>query len=220
MQKSAAKLWFDFLREADRMGLDVNWDFYAPWGTPVQIRSCTFEAWWRERGKSLLDESVDQQMAVEKIRDGRLRVTIPANWTVRRIREEIGPLISPFLSNARVRGKREFVIKGRYSYKDFRKYLKVLQTGVPTPELVAEKVPIKLALKEMALDEQLRINRANLATETSASKAISKGKKRYKKFRAATMKNPSARNGYLWRRRGVKIAENVAKGIFPGNNRS
>lgn len=218
--KSQVGLWFNYLKLAARLGLNIEWGFYRLWGTPEEIRHAKFGTWWRIKGRSLFERSNETQIRVVSQQKGFIDLRVPSHWTVRQVRKEIGPIFSTVRVKDAPRGKGEFVIKGRYSYADFKKYLRLIESDLKARESGKRDVMGKL-IRTFKIEEEKRKEKAKKATATSAANAAKRGKKRHRRFKATETKVTAneQRNGYLWRKRGRRIAENVARGEFPGTNR-
>jgi hypothetical protein len=219
--KHQASVWFDYLKLADRLGLKVDWDFYKPWGTREEICQLKFGTWWRTKGQFLFEAPAESQIKVVGAKDGYVDIRIPSHWTVRQVRKEIGPVFSTVRTKDAPRGTGEFHIKGRFSYGDFKNYIRLLELDLRAREQGKRDVMGNL-MRAFRVEEKKRKDRAAKATATSSANAAKRGKKRYKRFKAVEVKVTSneQRNGYLWLKKARRIAENVARGSFPGGNRS
>lgn len=219
--KSQVGVWFDYLKLADRLGLKVDWGFYKPWGTQAELRRLRFGTWWRTKGQSLFEASAEGQIKVVGSKNGYVDIRIPAHWTVRQVRKEIGPVFSQVRTKDAPRGTGEFHIKGRFSYGDFVSYKRVLELDLNARDR-GQREKMGNLIRAFRAEEQKRKDRAAKATATSSAKAAQRGKKRHRKFKAVEVKvTPNEqRNGYLWLKKARRIAANVAKGEFPGRDRS
>lgn len=213
--RSQVDLWFQYLKLADRLGYPVNWKFYREWGTRQEIRTKRFGTWWRERGEALFNEERPSLIKVVSQGGPTLTLEIPAHWTVRRLRKEIGPVFAAIPRTPVPKGKGEYVLKGRYSYKDFVTYLRLMNI-----ELEAAAARKQLGMKEKLIllkkAEAERKRRFEKATARSKEQAMAAGRKKHRKFRAVTVSTPEQRNGYIWIKKAKRIAANVANGEFPG----
>jgi hypothetical protein len=214
--KSQVNLWFDYLKIADQLGMNVDWIRYKPWGTKEEIRQLKFGTWWRLTGRKLFEAPADSQIKVIGKRDGFVDIRIPSHWTVRQVRKEIGSVFSTVRDKNAPRGTGEFHIKGRFSYGDFVSYKRLLELDIAARQRGRKEVMGDL-IRAFRADEKKRKDRADEATQTSAINAAARGKKRHRKFRSVQVKvTPNEqRNGYIWLKKGRKIAENVASGCFP-----
>jgi|688.fasta_scaffold172581_3 hypothetical protein len=219
--KSQVSVWFDYLKIADRLGLKVAWAFYKPWGSQEEIRQLRFGTWWRTRGRSLFEASAESQIEVVGSKGGYVDIRIPAHWTVRQVRKEIGPVFSTVRTKDAPRGTQEFNIKGRFSYGDFVSYKRVLELDLNARDR-GQREKMGNLISAFRAEEQKRKDRAARATATSSARAAQKGRRRHKKFKAIEVRvTPNEqRNGYIWLKKARRIAANVAKGEFPGGNRS
>lgn len=214
--RSQADLWFQYLKLADRLGYSVDWKFYRQWGTRDEIRTKRFGTWWRERGEALFTEERPSQIKVISQGGATVTLEIPAHWTVRRLRKEIGPVYAAISKAPAPKGKGEFVLRGRYSYGDFVTYLRLLNIDLDAAA-TGQQLGMKDKLIRLKKAEEVRLRRLAKATESSKRRAGAAGRKRYRKFRAVTVSAPEQRNGYIWIKKGKRIAANVAKGEFPGS---
>jgi hypothetical protein len=214
--KSQVNVWFDYLKIADRLGLDIDWNFYEEWGSPGELRALKFGTWWRQKGSWLFEAPPDAKISVTSVRSGFVNVRIPAHWTVRELRREIGPVFAAVRLKTAPKGKAQFVINGRFSYGDFVTYKRLLELDLAARKHGRREVMGNLITKFRA-DEKKRKDRAESATQTSTRNAAARGKRRHRKFRAVEVKvTPNEqRNGYIWLKKARKIAENVARGGFP-----
>lgn len=218
--KSQVSLWFDYLKLADRMGLRVDWGYYKPWGTREEIRDLKFGTWWRLKGKALFEQPADTQISVTKVDGGFVHVKIPAYWTVRKVRREVGPVFAPVRSKNVPKGIGGFVIRGRFSYGDFVSYKRLLELDL-NARAGGSSEKMGSLLRTFRVEERRRKEKAAVATQTSSAKAAARGKRRHRKFRAVEVKVTAneQRNGYIWLKKAKRIAENVATGVFPGGGR-
>ena len=214
--RSQVDLWFQYLKLADRLGYPVDWKFYRPWGTREELRTKKFGTWWRERGEALFTEERPSQIKVVSSGGATVTLEIPAHWTVRRLRQEIGPVFDSIPKAPVPRGKGEYVLKGRYSYTDFVTYLRLMNIDLESAA-AGKQIGMKEKLIQLKKAEAERKRRFGKATEKSKEKAKAAGKKRHRKFRAVTVSSPEQRNGYIWIKKAKKIAANVANGEFPGS---
>lgn len=214
--RSQVSLWFQYLKLADELGYPVDWKFYRKWGTRQELRTKRFGTWWRERGEALFMEERPSQIKVVSSGGPTVTLEIPAHWTVRRLRKEIGPVFDAIPKAPVPKGKGEYVLKGRYSYTDFVTYLRLMNI-----DLEAAASGKQMGMKEKLLllkkTEAERKRRFDKATATSAAKAKTAGRRKYRKFRAVTVSKPEQRNGYIWIKKAKRIAANVARGDFPGS---
>jgi hypothetical protein len=219
--KSQVNLWFDYLKIADQLGMNVDWDRYKSWGTKEEIRQLTFGTWWRLTGRQLFEAPADSQIKVIGKRDGFVDIRIPSNWTVRRVRKEIGSVFTTVRTKDAPRGTGEFQITGRYSYGDFIKYRRLMTLDLAAKQR-GRRDSMGTLMQAFNAEEGNRKNRANKARKTSSAKAAARGRKRYRKFRVVEVKvTPhEQRNGYIWLKKARKIAENVATGSFPQRQRT
>ena len=219
--KSQVSVWFDYLKIADRLGLKVDWAFYKPWGTREEIRQLKFGTWWRTKGQSLFEASAESQIKVVGAKDGYVDIRIPSHWTVRQVRKEIGPVFSTVRTKDAPRGTGEFHIKGRFSYGDFVSYKRVLELDLNARDR-GQREKMGNLIRAFQAEGQKRKERAAKATATSSARAAQRGRKRHRKFKAVEVKvTPNEqRNGYIWLKKARRLAENVARGDFPGRNRA
>lgn len=219
--KSQVSVWFDYLKIADRLGLKVDWAFYKPWGSQEEIRQLRFGTWWRTKGRSLFEVSGESEIEVVGSKGGYVDIRIPAHWTVRQVRKEIGPVFSTVRTKNAPRGSAAFHIKGRFSYGDFVSYKRILELDLNARDR-CQREKMGSLIRAFRAEEQKRKDRAAKATATSSAKAAQKGKKRHKRFKAVEVRvTPNEqRNGYIWLKKARRIAANVANGEFPGRDRS
>ena len=214
--RSQVDLWFQYLKLADRLGYPVDWKFYRQWGTRKELRTMKFGTWWRERGEALFSEDRPSQIRVVSHGGPTVTLEIPAHWTVRRLRKEIGPVYAAIPKAPAPKGKGEFVLRGRYSYGDFVTYLRLLNIDLDATA-AGRQLGMKDKLILLKKAEAERVKRFARATDKSREKALTAGRKKHRKFRVVTVSKPEQRNGYLWIKKGKRIAANVAKGEFPGS---
>lgn len=218
--KSQVGIWFEYLKLADRLGLKVDWSFYKPWGTREELQQLKFGTWWRTKGQALFETPTETQIKVLEQKGGFVDIRIPSHWTVRQVRKEIGPVFSTVRTKDAPKGTGAFVIKGRFSYGDFKKYIRLIEGDLKARESGKRDVMGKL-MRAFRIEEEKRKDKARKATATSAANAAKRGRKRHRTFKAVEVKvTPNEqRNGYIWLKKARRIAENVAKGDFPGGNR-
>ena len=207
--ESRVKVWFQYLKAAQRMNLPIKWSAYSAWGTPHEIAAWTFAKWWRERGRSIFERH-DRRLRVESS-GGTVVVTIPVSYTVRELRRELGPAVAPFLSkDARAkRGKHLRV--GLVRYKHVAGYVRLLELDLDDKQGVVPLSDKITAFNARYEKEERRIVKQNAEIRRRAG-----AKKRFRKFKRPDNMLGTERVAKQWLRKARRIAQNVAGGTFPG----
>ena len=217
IHSSHVDLWFKYLNAANSLGLDINWAFYEQWGSKEELTTTKFGTWWKKKGEALFSAPNTDCITLVSSTAEHVVVKIPAHWSVRRVRREIGPVFGPNRNAQVLRGSGNYVLRGRVSYKELIKYQRLFEIDMES-HAKGKKMGMKEKLAELKKGEARRIERANKATATAKLKAKKTGARRATKIRAVVVTKPEQRNGYIWLKKARKIAANVAKGEFPGHD--
>ena len=118
-RKRDLDLQLRYLKLADRLGLHIDWNHYAAWGTPEEVRAMPFKQWWRERGSKLIAEGRASAITVDCVTNAEVVIRIPRQWTVRKVAKEIGAVFAP---HRKLQGKTR-----RIRPKEFADYARLLE---------------------------------------------------------------------------------------------
>ena len=206
--RSRVALWFRYLKVAQRLGLPVDWNHYKEWGTPEEISASVFAPWWKTKGHQLFER---RELRLVVTQDGdKLIVAIPVTFTVRELRKELGPAVSPYLSKSARVSRGKYRTTGLVRYDEMKRYLQLLEI-----ELRSQPGrPMREKLEELAAKidrDRARIEKQNLTIRSKAG-----GKKRVRRFKPPRTASREVRLGYLWLKKARRIAGNTAAGTFPG----
>ena len=206
--KSTARLWFRYLKAAHRMNLSVDWERYREWGTPQEIQSLTFNAWWEKTGKLLFP--LDTELTVED-RGDFVVVTIPKRFSAVEVRQAMKS-VTPYLQAGKRAGIGAWKADGKVRYADFARYLRLLEI-----ELSPSKHHEPMKRKVEQLEKDYAVIHGKLKNRNSKMLANGGKRKGYKGIRAPRIiPNITAATGYRWLKKATAIAKDVAKGTFPG----
>ncbi len=207
-KKSVVKLWFRFLKVAQKKGLPIDWHRYRQWGTSEQIASASFNAWWKTTGTRLFPLEAKMKIAD----DGDVVVvSIPKWFTAKQLRAAVQQ-VTPYLDKRLRRGAGTWEPDGKVRYDDFAIYLRLLE--IDTSAEYAGK-PMREKLDKLKGDyerHQKRIEKQNQNIRAAAG-----GKKRIRVVRKPrALPSLYDRNGYQWLKKANAMAAAVAAGSFPG----
>jgi hypothetical protein len=210
MERSKAKLWFDYLKLADRLGEKVDWEFYKEWGTAEEIRSLSFNKWWNTKGKALL--TVEKTMEVVGTDDQYVIVRIPLSWDVRKIRDNLGVVTKHLRKDLR-KGLSKYEVTGRYSYPDFVSYKRMLELKLSVVDDL-DRMTMEKLIAIFKSEENKRVTKQTKINNKLQSKKQSINQKLRRSRSSIKTDKITIRTGNEWVRKGKRIAANVAKGQF------
>lgn len=208
VRESVVKVWFRFLKAAQRLGESIDWSAYKEWGTPDEIEAATFNAWWKSRGRSLFER---RRARLKVSTDGSaVTVTFPVTYTVAELRREIGPAVSQHLVKGARTHRGKFTTTGLVRYNELVRYVRLLEielTGNNKGKPMREKLDL--------LQQEYGRHTSRLAKQqkTMADKAHGK---RIKKLKTPKDFQRYERMGYQWSKKARSIVANVAACTFPG----
>ena len=207
-KKATVKLWFRFLKAAQRKQLPIDGIHYRDWGTLDDIKHLTFDAWWKSTGTKLFPR--EPELTVSN--DGDVVVlSIPKRFTAEEVRKAM-KLVTPYLDRTRRKSAGKWVPDGVVRYEEFAIYLRLLEIQLASAHL---NKPMK---QKLALLEQEYARIRSKTEKRNETMAANKGKsKGFKKIGLPpVLKDTSDATGYRWLKKGNAIATDVANGRFPG----
>lgn len=209
MDKETTKIWYNFLRLAQRMGLQVDWNIYKTWGTADEIRATKFETWWRRTGRDLYPLPV---MSVVEDKGAYVIVRVPKDMSRYTMRNAIAKVMKkPYrrgLDGAHV-GRR--ITTGLVRQEELRHYLRLLELDVRAGR---KQLPMKDLLRQ--LEERQGRNAGRVSKSNATIRAKAGSRKRIRLFKVPKFEVPTERVGRLWLKKGERVVKNVAAGVFPG----
>jgi len=207
-RKSTARLWFRYLKAAQVMELPVDWVRYRDWGTPEEIQSLTFNAWWETTGRRLFP--LDTELTIED-REDFVVVTIPKRFSAVEVRQAM-KRVTPHLHAGKRAAVGAWKADGVVRYADLAKYLRLLEIQ-NSPTRHGEPMKRKLG----QLEAEYAGIREKLENRNAKMLANGGKKQGYSKIRAPSpISDLTAATGYRWLKKATAIAKDVAKGRFPG----
>lgn len=207
-KKSVVKLWFRFLKAAQKKGLPIAWEKYQGWGAPEQIESMSFNAWWKATGTKLFP----REAKLNIVDSGDVVVvSIPKRFTAKQLRGAIQE-VTPYLDKRLRKGAGTWEPDGKVRYDDFAVYLRLLEI-----ELSASYRHKPMREKLEKLQSVYEGHRRRIDKQNQNIKAAAGGSKRVHVVRKPrTLPNLQLRSGYLWLKKANAMAKDVAEGKFPG----
>lgn len=218
--QGTAKVWFRFLQLAIRANLEIDWSYYAAWGSEENLRNATFASWWRSTGHRLFTVQARQVTVVSLERDAVV-ISIPHGLTRDQALEQVRALLGEVLPKGSRNNALEFAPSGRVNLDALNRYQRMLEIDLASTD---SKLPFKRKLE--ALERKYAKNKERLEKQLKTMRA--KGNKKglhlprvdkltgKERLTGIQFQAPDPRTAYRWLTQGRIIMRNVANGSFPG----
>ena len=206
------RIWYQYLQTAlnhKEYSKKINKKYYNDWNLNL-VKKLTFNQWYKIHKELFTDEDITQI----KVYDGKktpntVLVEIPINYTVVRIRKEIGKVL--YKKIAKSQANKRFKIQSNRPLQtaplDY--YLWSFQYRQSTNKTLEEIWDL--------VDKKIKERQKRYGIE----KRLKKSKKMKKRLLASSFSNEDDKNKMILISKDIKkaknILENVCKGIFPGD---
>lgn len=199
ISKQPYRLWFDYLKTALANDMKVDEKYYKSWHLN-SVRTQKFDQWFKNHQH--LFQEYDSDMDIVSSKSNRspdnVYVSIPKNYSVKRVQREIGALIGQQLnkSNAtfKITSNRTLMIAPMdymlwcWQYRQMPKYQ--VHGGL---DMIHTQLQNKVANRQAKVKNKKKVKRRIVSGDENGAIMVSKNV-----------------------RKAERILKNVCKGVFPG----
>jgi hypothetical protein len=218
---STVKLWFNYLQLALDQGVPINWDFYRQWGNESELRTWSFNKWWKLRGEKLFNvesPTVAKVKLINKESD-YITVVIPLNSPIEETKRSISELVLKSRKSRRLKKVGSLLPTGQVNYTtliQYRRFLKIDFDPRNQGKTIQEKTDklIEEYRKLLAVGLKRRTTLRSKGKAVVARRFSNRDPESLDKKRIGISPNKVSR----WRLSGKHIILNVAEGFFPGSD--
>lgn len=215
-----ARVWFRYLQMAQIANEPIDWAKYEQWGSPEELSTLSFNAWWKLRGKSLFTPQPKKVRVVDQDQDG-ITLWVPFGERRELVAAQVKRLLAEYESHGSYKDAIQCVPTGRVNVEALIRYQRMLEV-----DLESKKAGLSFADKVRLLQQRYEKNFARLKKQQDTLKAKN-SPRRLKKPRMAkvtgregdtklTKLAPEMRVAYRWLAQAKIVMKNVAAGSFPG----
>jgi len=95
---------FGSLKAGLRQGLPINEEFYRSWGTKEELMDCSFNRWWKVRGRALFEKAEPRALLVE-VSEDFVTVRIPTSLSAVQVKKQVSALVTKERGTKRLKKK-------------------------------------------------------------------------------------------------------------------
>lgn len=220
-RKGTVKLWFDYLQMAAKLGLEVNWAFYAPWGTKAELTTISFNRWWITRGRDLFEKDSVSTSRVTRVENTRsdVVVRIPLDMPLDVIKAAVRDIVLAARPKVRIGGKGRFAVSGQVNYKSLAQYKRFLEIDLywGSHETTTAEKAEELVRRYQRFSAKGVKQRQTLRQAGKAKTAMRFHNRDPEELTRKDIGRINPKRVNRWRLSGKHILLNVADGKFPGD---